>query len=66
MTDHRSATRRGQQLRITSWVLAGLAFVAGPVIGMNINAQLGAGAWISSAILALAPFASHRNKDPFR
>lgn len=65
-TDHRPTTKRTQWLRITAWVLAGLAFIAGPIIGTNINAQVGAGVWISSAILALAPFASHRNKDRFR
>ena len=66
MADHRGPSARSQRLRIAVWALAGLAFIAGPIIGMNVNAQIGAGVWISSAVLALAPFASHRRKDHFR
>ncbi len=55
--------RRGTY-RVLSWALSVVAFVAGPVVGMTVHAHLGAGIWLASAMLALAPFASHRHRKP--
>lgn len=41
--------------------MSGIAFLAGPAVGMTVNAELGAAIWVSSAVLALLPFASHRD-----
>ena len=49
-----------QWVRVTLWVLAAVALVAGFIIGFNINAKVGGYLWLASAILALVPFASHR------
>lgn len=56
--------RRGPY-RVLMWALSGVAFLAGPIIGMNVHAQLGAAIWLGSAVLALIPFASHgRPEEP--
>jgi len=49
-------------LRITSWVLSGIALVVGFAIGMTQNANVGGALWLASAILALLPFLDHRQK----
>lgn len=49
-------------LRALSWVLSTVTFVAGFVIGMTVHANLGAFLWICSAVFALLPFWSHRNR----
>ena len=54
--------RRGPY-RVLCWMLSAVAFIAGPAIGMTTNAGLGAAIWLSSALLALVPFASHRHQD---
>ena len=55
--------RRGRY-RVLCWALSAVAFVAGPVIGMNLHANLGASIWVLSAVLALIPFWSHRHPMP--
>lgn len=50
-----------QRVRITLWILSGVALVLGFYIGFNIDAEVGGFLWLASALLALAPFASHRN-----
>lgn len=50
-----------QRVRVTLWILSVVALVAGFYIGFNIDAEIGAFLWLASALLALAPFASHRN-----
>lgn len=57
----RSPVRRRSTLRVVSWLLSGFTFVAGPLIGMTIDAEAGAAIWILSAVLALLPFATHRS-----
>lgn len=52
---------RTQSLRLFCWVMSGIAFLLGPLIGMTVNAELGAAIWVSSAVLALLPFSSHRH-----
>lgn len=59
----RSQVRRRPTLRVISWLLSGLTFVVGPLIGMTIDAEAGAAIWILSAVLALLPFATHRSLD---
>lgn len=59
----RSPVRRRPTLRVISWLLSGLTFVVGPLIGMTIDAETGAAIWILSAVLALLPFATHRSLD---
>lgn len=59
-----SLHRRGQSLRVLCWVMSGVTFLIGPLIGMTVNAELGAAIWVSSAVLALLPFSSHRNLGP--
>lgn len=49
-----------QWFRVTLWVLSAVALVAGFFIGFNVDAETGAFLWLASAVLALAPFASHR------
>lgn len=56
----RPAARERLALRVCSWLLSGIAFVVGPLIGMTVNAELGAAIWVLSAVLALLPFATHR------
>lgn len=51
---------RLQWIRVTSWILAAVALVAGFFIGFNVNAAAGGYLWLASGILALLPFASHR------
>jgi hypothetical protein len=53
---------RARRLHALSWTLSVVAFVAGFIVGMRIHAQLGAALWIASAVLALLPFASHRDR----
>lgn len=60
-TKDESPPRRTQSLRVLCWVMSGIAFMVGPVVGMTVNAELGAAIWVSSAALALLPFASHRH-----
>ncbi len=43
------------------WVLSAVALVVGFYVGFNIDAEVGAFLWVASAVLALAPFATHRN-----
>ncbi|MGB5759043.1 MAG: hypothetical protein WBM50_19175 [Acidimicrobiales bacterium] len=50
-----------QRVRLAMWALSAVALVAGFYVGFNIDAEVGAFLWLASAILALAPFASHRN-----
>lgn len=57
----RAAARRMRSLRAVCWMLAGVAFLLGPVVGLTMNAEFGAAIWVSSAVLALLPFASHRH-----
>ncbi len=49
---------------IASWTISIACFVAGFYVGMNIDAPIGAGLWLTSALFALAPFASHRDHPP--
>ncbi len=53
---------RARRFHALSWTLSALAFVAGFAVGMTIHARLGAALWIASAVLALLPFASHRDR----
>ncbi|MCH7787955.1 MAG: hypothetical protein IH940_00765 [Acidobacteria bacterium] len=52
------ATRR---VRIGAWVLSGLAFVAGSIIGMTVSPQIGISLWFAAGVLAFLPFLAHRN-----
>lgn len=47
-------------VRISMWVLSAVALVAGFFIGFNVDAKVGGYLWLASAVLALVPFASHR------
>ncbi len=47
-------------VRISMWVLSAIALVAGFFIGFNVDAKIGGYLWLTSAVLALVPFASHR------
>ena len=40
-----------------------VAFVTGPDVDMTVYAHLGPGIGLASAMLALAPFASHRHRE---
>ncbi len=45
------------------WVLSFVSLALGFYIGFNINANTGAFLLVASAVLALAPFASHRSAN---
>jgi hypothetical protein len=48
-------------VRVGSWVLSGLCFVIGSVIGMTVSPQLGISLWFAAGLFALLPFVAHRN-----
>lgn len=50
-------------MKVLLWIAAVVCFVAGFAVGMLVNASLGVALWGLSFVLALAPFASHRNKQ---
>lgn len=62
MGDDAQKAVRARRLHALSWTLSAVAFVAGFAVGMTIHARLGAALWIVSAVLALLPFASHRDR----
>ncbi len=48
--------------RVAAWTASIASLVGGFWIGMWVHPQTGAALWIAAAVLALAPFASHRTQ----
>jgi len=55
-----SVSRR--KINYSLWAASFVCFVAGTLVGMLVHATIGAFLWFVSVLLALAPFANHRNK----
>jgi hypothetical protein len=50
-----------RRVRIGAWVLSGVCFIAGSIIGMMLSPQIGITLWFAAGVLAFLPFLSHRN-----